>query len=125
MLEAPVAARALLDEVQAALPSLPKLPTRTYEMSEINEALDFMARGTHVGKILIRTSAVEASAPLPPICGPAGDAMVRTLHLLRGGGAAAAAALSPSAAAAAGRCVVLRAPPALDTELSAALLGAR
>ena len=39
--------------------------------------------------------------------------------------AAAAAAASPSAAAAAGRCVVLRAPPALDTELRAALLGAR
>ena len=70
---------------------------------------------------------MEASAPLPRICGPAGDAMVRALHLLRGGGAAAAAAAaaSPSAAAAAGRCVVLRAPPALDTELRAALLGAR
>jgi len=70
---------------------------------------------------------VEAAAPLPRICGPAGDAMVRALHLLRGGGAAAAAAAaaSPSAAAAAGRCVVLRAPPALDTELRAALLGAR
>ena len=55
MLEAPVAARALLDEVQAALPSLPKLPTVSYEMADVNAALDYMARGTHVGKILIRT----------------------------------------------------------------------
>ena len=72
---------------------------------------------------------MEAAAPLPRICGPAGDAMVRALHLLRGGGAAAAAAAaaapSPSAATATGRCAVLRALPALDTELRAALLGAR
>ena len=69
MLEAPVAARALLDEVQAALPSLPKLPTVTYEMSDINAALDYMARGTHVGKILIRTPRTlrrPLPAPAPP-----------------------------------------------------------
>mgnify|MGYP006866125157 CR=1 FL=1 len=71
---------------------------------------------------------MEASAPLPRICGPAGDAMVRALSLLRGGGAAAAAAAaaarspsaaarSPSAAAAAGCCVVLRALPAVETHL--------
>ena len=75
---------------------------------------------------------MEAAAPLPRIDGPAGDAMVRALHLLRGGDGAEAlaassssAAAAPSAAAAAGRCVVLRALPALDTELRAALLGAR
>ena len=72
MLEAPVAARALLDEVQAALPSLPRLPTVTYEMSEINAALDYMARGTHVGKILIRTPRKlrrPAPAPAPLLLG--------------------------------------------------------
>ena len=72
---------------------------------------------------------MEASAPLPRICGPAGDAMVRALSLLRGGAAAAAAAAaaarSPSAAAAAGCCVVLRALPAVDADLRAALLDAR
>ena len=63
---------------------------------------------------------MEAAAPLPRICGPAGDAMVRALSLLRG-----AAAAAPSLSAAAGRCVVLRALPAVDSELRAALLGAR
>eukprot|EP00966_Prymnesium_polylepis_P149063 3444144-Prymnesium_polylepis.1 len=50
MLRQPDAARALLEEVWAALPSLPSLPSVTFGMGALSEALDHMARGAHVGK---------------------------------------------------------------------------
>ncbi|KAL1519792.1 hypothetical protein AB1Y20_023299 [Prymnesium parvum] len=111
MLEHPLAARVLLEEVWAAIPSLPSLPHVSFPMHELNTALDYMARGTHVGKILISVSSVGANRSLPPVYGPLDDAMVRSLRALRS--AKKAHSAPPS-----GRCLVLRGPCAsLDEDL--------
>lgn len=108
MMEHPLAARALLEEVWDALPTLPKLPHVSFPMSELNGALDYMARGTHVGKILISVSHVEAASSLPPVFGPSEDAMVKSLRSLR-------SLRKHTASASSGRCLVVRAPcPSLD-----------
>ena len=61
MLEEPEAAAELLAEVRAALPTLPPLPCTAFRMSELGAALEHMASGTHVGKIVIETDSVPLS----------------------------------------------------------------
>ena len=54
MLEKPQLARQLLEDVLEALPRLPALPTASWPIGEVNAALDHMARGVHVGKLLLK-----------------------------------------------------------------------
>ena len=54
MLEKPQLARQLLEDVWEALPHLPALPTASWPIGEVNAALDHMARGVHVGKLLLK-----------------------------------------------------------------------
>ena len=122
MLERPDTARLLFDEVRAKMPALPALPCITYPMDAVDDALQFMSGGTHVGKILIASSAVPA-APLLPfadcLLGPE-DAMTRSV--------ASALGTRPLAGASRnGRCVVLAEPPNCtdgDAALDDALCGA-
>ena len=142
MLERPAAARALLDEVQAALPSLPALPSATFPMSELDAALTHMATGKHIGKILIATSAVDAHRQLPAVSGPAHDPLLRSLLALCpraspahaelpgeigeiGGERGGAVGGAVGAASGRGTCVVIPDLPASDAELDALVRGAR
>lgn len=84
MLEQPEAARMLLDKVWADLPLLPTLPVTEMPMKELDEAIEFMSKGTHIGKVVIRVSAVPVSPALPAIVGPPDDAVVRSLRTLGG-----------------------------------------
>jgi hypothetical protein len=43
----------LLQEVWRTLPNLPPLPATTFPLGEVNAALDFMAKGVHMGKVLL------------------------------------------------------------------------
>lgn len=120
MLERPDTARALFDEVRTRMAALPALPVTTYTMDEVNEALQFMSSGTHIGKILIAASAVSASARLPFAdcsCAP-NDALARSV----------ASALDAVSAhdASHGRCVVVADVPAGcdETRLDTILRGA-
>uniref|UniRef100_A0A7S2JMB0 Carrier domain-containing protein n=1 Tax=Haptolina brevifila TaxID=156173 RepID=A0A7S2JMB0_9EUKA len=130
MLEQPVAARALLETVAAALPSLPHLPATVYPMADLNEALSYMGSGKHIGKVLIRTSAVDASDTLPAACGAPNDPLFRSLlPVLRRGCNAndteQAARHSGGMLCDGGRCVVLRDASGLeDAELERQLRGA-
>ena len=65
MLERPDDARALFDEVRGAMAELPLLPVTTYPMSQLDEALRFMASGVHIGKLVIETSDVQATLAMP------------------------------------------------------------
>ena len=65
MLERPEAARGLLKEVSQELSSLPALPTTEFPMRQLNDALDYMSSGTHIGKIIVTASPVSAVAALP------------------------------------------------------------
>ena len=122
MLEQPDTARRLFDEVRAKMPTLPALPYVTYPMDSVDEALRFMGAGTHVGKILIATSAVPAAPPLPwADCSLApGDSLARSVASALGTRPLVSSSLR-------GRCVVLPEPPGGvddDAALDAALRGA-
>ena len=122
MLEQPDTARRLFDEVRAKMPTLPALPYVTYPMDSVNEALRFMGAGTHVGKILIATSAVPAAPRLPwADCTHApGDSLARSVASALGTRPLMSSSLR-------GRCVVLPEPPGGvddDAALDAALRGA-
>jgi acyl carrier protein len=122
MLERPDTARLLFDEVRAKMPTLPVLPCVTYPMDAVDDALQFMSGGTHIGKILIAASAVPA-APLLPFADhllAPDDALARSV--------ASALGTRPAVGASRhGRCVVLAEPPNCtdgDVALDDALCGA-
>lgn len=80
MLKRPNECRKLLEEVWAELPSLPRLPTKTFGMANLKGALEYFAKGIHVGKVLV---AVEDGVPVlpsrPQVIGSAGDIMTQSL----------------------------------------------
>ena len=96
MLEEPRAAAALFAEVREALPGLPPLPSTSFPMASLQEALDHMSAGTHIGKVLLTRSAVPAHPPLPPIRGAPRDPVYRSLLKFA----------PPAGAGARGSCVV-------------------
>eukprot|EP00435_Cladocopium_sp_Y103_P051260 s193_g15.t2 len=53
MLKRPNECRKLLEEVWAELPSLPRLPTKTFGMANLKGALEYFAKGIHIGKVLV------------------------------------------------------------------------
>lgn len=81
MLKRPNECRKLLEEVWAELPSLPRLPTKTFGMANLKGALEYFAKGIHVGKVLV---AVEDGVPVlpsrPQVIGSAGDIMTQSLR---------------------------------------------
>merc|ERR1719271_1829687 len=79
MLQCPSRARRLLDEVWEALPDLPCLPTKVFPLADLKEALAYMSTGRHIGKVLLRTSAVRAERARPRILGPKDDVVLRSL----------------------------------------------
>ena len=85
MIERPLEARKLFDEVQAALPSLPRLPHTTYPMARLDDALAFMATGKHIGKLLVATRDPVAVGPcLPGLLGPPDDPLALGLRRVLG-----------------------------------------
>jgi len=83
MLRQPRRFRQLLEEVWEAMPSLPKLPTRTFDMAELPQALEYFSKGVHIGKVLVGISD-EGTPALPArpaaVDGPAFDAVTQALR---------------------------------------------
>jgi len=81
MLKRPNECRRLLEEVWAELPSLPCLPTKTFGMANLKGALEYFAKGIHIGKVLV---AVEDGVPVlpsrPQVIGPCGDMVTQSLR---------------------------------------------
>jgi len=81
MLRQPKRCRKLLEEVWAVMPELPKLPSTTFKMDELDKALEYFSKGIHVGKLLIsigQQTPVHAAHP-STILGPVNDTMTQAL----------------------------------------------
>jgi len=74
MLEWPDTARELLEEVWAAMPQLPMLPTKTFGMSDLSGALEYFSKGVHIGKVLVAVQNCEVLPARPQkVEGPKDD----------------------------------------------------
>ncbi|CAJ1394121.1 unnamed protein product [Effrenium voratum] len=65
MLKRPEKCAKLLQEVWAEMPGLPRLPSRTFPMSDLQGALNFFAKGVHIGKILVSVEDVAVQPARP------------------------------------------------------------
>jgi NADPH:quinone reductase-like Zn-dependent oxidoreductase/aryl carrier-like protein len=81
MLRQPDRCRRLLEEVWRALPTLPKLPTKSFGIRELPQALEYFSKGIHIGKVLIEIEATPV-LPIRPafVQGPAFDLVSQSLR---------------------------------------------
>ncbi|CAK0892769.1 unnamed protein product [Prorocentrum cordatum] len=81
MLRQPNRCRQLLEEVWRDLPDLPRLPTRSFPIGQLSEALEYFSKGVHVGKVLVSIEDTPAIPALPrAVSGPPGDEVAATLR---------------------------------------------
>eukprot|EP00928_Gymnodinium_smaydae_P019045 TRINITY_DN17271_c0_g2_i3.p1 TRINITY_DN17271_c0_g2~~TRINITY_DN17271_c0_g2_i3.p1 ORF type:complete len:2830 (-),score=446.37 TRINITY_DN17271_c0_g2_i3:271-8760(-) len=81
MLRYPDRCRRLLEEVWKEMPSLPKLPTKSFGIGELSDALEYFSKGVHIGKVLVTIEETKAYPARPmSVAGPALDAVSQTLR---------------------------------------------
>lgn len=81
MLSWPTKARKLLEEVWRELSSLPALPTTSFSMANLPNSLEFLSKGTHIGKVLVTVSATPVFQPGPgTVAGPVGDSVAKAIR---------------------------------------------
>eukprot|EP00929_Paragymnodinium_shiwhaense_P111785 TRINITY_DN80072_c0_g1_i1.p1 TRINITY_DN80072_c0_g1~~TRINITY_DN80072_c0_g1_i1.p1 ORF type:complete len:3057 (-),score=764.27 TRINITY_DN80072_c0_g1_i1:103-9273(-) len=83
MLRYPDRCRKLLEEVWEALPSLPRLPTKSFGISELPQALEYFSKGVHIGKVLVSTEGETPVHPTRPntVSGPQLDPVTQALRV--------------------------------------------
>mmetsp|Transcript_16138 Transcript_16138/g.56290 ORF Transcript_16138/g.56290 Transcript_16138/m.56290 type:complete len:2677 (-) Transcript_16138:165-8195(-) len=85
MLRQPDRCRQLLEEVWRDLPDLPRLPTKTFQISEMSNALEYFSKGIHVGKVLVGMDDTPVLPARPTaVSGPAGCLVTQALRAALG-----------------------------------------
>jgi len=83
MLKAPNRCRKLLEVVWRELPGLPMLPTTSFGMKKLSNALEYFSKGVHIGKVLVSIGEDVPVLPARPatVAGLHGDAVAASVRV--------------------------------------------